>query len=365
MGERPPDVDTSALEAYLAAELDVAVTETEVLGDGLNRVVAVSTPDADRAYVVRRPNDARGEICPNDVRAEYHILERLAPTAVPAPTPVLLCEDGSVFGGPFLVATYLDGDIVPLGESLPARFQTADARRAVAVALVDALADIHAVDTAPFQGICTRFTPREQVDRTAALLDDATAGVDYEPAGLRGVADWLRANAPEDHATTLLHGDYRPGNVLLVGDDCPGVGGVLDWETAMLGDPLIDLGYLLLRWRDPGDPTPDIDAIAARYPDRADAIDDLRETNARGLAPFTARDGSPNREAVVERYESRTDRTFENERFHLAYAAFMLATVWTDLHCRQVAAGAASGGAPHAEYLGLLAELVIDGELRV
>ncbi|MCT9096744.1 phosphotransferase family protein [Haloarchaeobius sp. HME9146] len=360
MPESATPIDTTALEAFLADELGTTVTSTEVLADGLNLVIAVET-EQDR-YVVRRPNKLRETSYINDLRTEYEVMERLRDTPVPAPTPVLFYEDDAILGDSFLVLTALDGDPVPLGSDLPNRFQNPSARRRVGETLIDSLTEIHAVETAPFEGVCDHLRPRDQVDRCIRHLEAATAATGHEIPGVWDVAAWLQDHAPETGETTLIHGDFRPGNVLFSGTDEPEITGVLDWETAMLGDPLVELGYLLLRWRDEGDPTPPLDDLAARYPDH-DAIAHLRDVNENGLSPFTAEPGSPTRRELVARYEDRTGYAFENQRFYRALAPFMLVTVWEDLHRHRVEAGADSDWAPHIEHMTMLAEQVVDGSL--
>ncbi|WP_435363913.1 phosphotransferase family protein [Haloarchaeobius sp. DYHT-AS-18] len=360
MTDSTTSLDTTALETFLAGELDTTVTSTEVLADGLNLVIAVET-GRDR-YIVRRPNKLRETDYMNDVRTEYEVMERLRDTPIPAPGPVLFCEDDAILGDSFLVLTALDGDPVPLGADLPGRFQHPSARGRVGEVLIDTLAEIHAVDTAPFEGVCAHLRPREQVDRCIRHLEAATAATGHEIPGIWDVAAWLHDHAPDTGETTLVHGDFRPRNVLFSGTDEPSITGVLDWETAMLGDPLVELGYLLLRWRDAGDPTPSLDGIEARYPDH-DAIAHLRDVTENGLSPFTAKPGSPTRRDLVARYEDRTGHAFENQRFYRALAPFMLVTVWEDLHRHRVEAGVNSAWEPHIEHMALLAEQVVDGSL--
>lgn len=354
------EVDTSAVAAHVARQLDVDVTGVEVLSDGLNLNLVVSTASEGRAYVVRRPNKLRHTDLFLDLRREYRLLERLRDTPVPAPEPVLFCEDDAPLGGPFAVLTYLDGEVVPLGSDLPGRFQTPAARRRVAHLLVDTLAEVHAVGADRVDDVCDRVTPREQVEHELDRLETARDVTGHEVPVLDRVGEWLRQNAPESDPT-LVHGDYRPGNVLFAGDRAPTMGGVVDWEVALLGDPVGEVGYLLLRWRDEGDPTPSVDEIAARHPDAEDALATLRRRNEAGLAPFTAAPGSPSRRELLDRYERQAGRTVENWRFHLAHAAFSLAVVWADLHRERVAAGAASEWEPHVEYMAALADLIANG----
>ncbi|MCU4974153.1 phosphotransferase family protein [Halobacteria archaeon AArc-m2/3/4] len=358
------DIDIAALESYLSAELGVNAVETEVLHDGLNLSIAISTANAENAYVLRRPNKLRHTEAFNDLTGEYGVMERLEETPVPAPAPVLVCADESVIGDPFLVMTHIDGVSIPLGSHPPERFRNPDSRERLATRLIETLADLHSVDVEPFTDVCDRATPRDQLARSTARLEAATTVTGCDLPGLWDVAEWLERNAPSDSETALVHGDYRPSNVLFAGVDRPEIAGVLDWETAFLGDPLTELGYLLLRWRDDGDPTPPLDGLEARYSNEG-ALRELREINDHGLAPFTAEPGSPSRRELVDRYEDGTGFSFEHDRFYRALAAFMLATVWADLDRHQVEAGAEADRGPYIEYVSTIARSIVDGEFEL
>jgi len=212
--------------------------------------------------------------------------------------------------------------------------------------------------------VCDHVTAGEQVARAADRLAEVTHETGEQFPTLRRVGEWLRANAPEESETTLVHGDYRPGNILFAGAERPRITGVLDWESAKLGDPLTELAYLLLRWRDEGDPTPSLASIEDRYDNEA-MLQELREDNERGLAPFTARPGSPSREEFVSRYEKRTGIPYENDLFYRTYAAFSLAMVWADLHRHQLAAGEPSDYPPLVAYMAELADSIRRGEFAL
>ncbi len=364
MTEAGTDIDTAELETFLSSELDVGGVETEVVHDGLNLSIVISTPEDESAYVLRRPNKLRHTESFNELRQEYSVLQLLGETAVPAPEPVLICEDNPDIDDPFLVMTYLDGETIPLGSAPPERFRNTAARDRIATVLTDTLAEIHTVDAEQFADVCERQTTEAQVERVIDQLGNATRVTGHDPPALWDVADWLRDNVPSDTETALVHGDYRPSNVLFGGTDRPEITGVLDWETAFLGDPLTELGYLLLRWRDDGDPTPSLAGIRDRCSNE-DVIQDLNETNDRGLAPFTNEPGSPSRRDLIARYEDETGMPFENERFYRAFAAFTLATVWEDLHRHQIEAGAESDWEPYVDYMALIADSIASGEFRL
>lgn len=354
-------VPTDKLGRYVSERLGRDIADTELLNDGLNLVLALSTPNEEHAYVLRRPNKLRHTGLFNDLKQEYSLLEELRDTTVPTPIPVLFCNDDSILGDRFFVTTYLDGAAIPLGSDLPDRFRHPKARERLARRLIDTLAGIHSLDAETFEDVCDHHTPIDQVERATDRLDVVAQVTGREYTTLRDVADWLREHAPSDSQTTLVHGDFRPGNVLFTGTTKPEIAGVLDWETAMLGDPLTELGYLLLRWREEDDPTPSLDELEARYP-YEDTIQRLREANESGLAPFTGKPGSPTRRELVDRYEAATGCAFVSERFYRAHAAFMLATVWADLHRYRIEAGMDSNRAPRIDYMAMIADSVASGE---
>ncbi|WP_049969639.1 phosphotransferase family protein [Haladaptatus cibarius] len=355
------NIDFTHLESYLSAELGEAVTGTEVLRDGLNLSLAISTERDAKAYVLRHPNMLRHTSYINELEQEYEVMQRLRETTVRTPAPVLFCDDESILGDSFFVMTHLDGEAVPLGFDLPDRFRNAKSRARLADNLIDTLAELHSLAVEPFEGVCEQKTPRELVARTTDRLVASANATGHEPPELQSVAKWLRRNAPSKTETALVHGDFRPGNVLFAERNGPGIIGVLDWETAMCGDPRTDLGYLLLRWRDKDDPTPSLDELEARYSNE-DAIEQLRERNENGISPFTAKSGSPTRRELVTRYEDETGIQFENERFYRAHAAFSLAVVWEDFHRERIEAGEESDWEPYIDYMLMIAESIARGE---
>lgn len=356
-------MDAPELERHLSTVLDETVTGLEVLADGLNLVVAVATAETDAAYVLRRPNKLRESGLFVDLQTEFEVLGRLEPTAVPAPDPVLFCEEPPGLDGPCCLTTSLAGEPFPWAAALPERYRNADSRDRIATRTVETLAEVHAVDTEPFEGVCARCPPAEQVEYTAARVDAVTDATGHELPRLRRVGDRLGELVPTDTETTLVHGDFRPGNLLFSGGDDLRVTGVLDWETAMLGDPLTDLGYLLLDWRGGSAPWPSPDELDVD-PD-TEGMDRVRELHADGLTPFTTQAGSPSAAELVGRYEWLTGRTFEDGAFYRALGAFGLATVWADLHRHAVVAGETdpTETLPVVEYLALVAERIL-GDLE-
>jgi aminoglycoside phosphotransferase (APT) family kinase protein len=188
--------------------------------------------------IMRR--DPVGSVLDTDRRQEFDVLRALEPTAVRAPRVRWLDADGSALGRPSVVMLREEGlcDWFVLSGD-----RSLDDRVEIAHRFIDLLASIHTVD---WRGI-----------GLGASLDDpgsaaGLAAVDHWESELRRhqvephpelevVLSWLRANAPTAQATVLVHGDFKPGNALMQGDE---VHVMLDWETAHLGDPLEDVGWI-------------------------------------------------------------------------------------------------------------------------
>lgn len=370
-----------ALVTFLERELDESVHDVAVLHDGLNLAVAVTTPAGDPAYLLRRPTGMRDTEGFVDLETERAVLERLADTPVPAPEPVAFWPADTPLDGPVLACTYIEGTPVQFGDPLPAAYRTPAGRERFANRLVDALATLHDVDADRFADVCDRRPPSVQLSEVATRLDRTGRATGRETPVLREVLDRLRGRTPPEGPLAVIHGDFRPGNVVFAdgdrgvtddgspaGDDAsvPGeaddrvVAGVIDWETPSLGDPLVEVGYLLLLWPDPDDPSVPVEALADRHDDAA--LESVRALADDGFHPFATEPGSPDRRELLAAYGRDVDRFLEHERFYRALAAVLLAGVWEDLHRRRLAADEPSDFGALSDYVALRARAILDGE---
>ncbi|MFP4628988.1 MAG: phosphotransferase family protein [Halobacteriales archaeon] len=339
---------TAALDRYFRREFDTRVSAVELLHDGLNRNALVTTASGDR-LVVRRPTAVRDSPLFLDIEQEYRLLGRLHDGPLPVPEPIALCSDPNVLGERFAVLAHRPGRPVHTGERLPTPFRTPAARGALVESVIECLASVHETPVVRVRDVCPHLDPTAQVrialDRLAAV--ERTTDLDVDR--LEAVGNRLVELAPRSPAEAFVHGDFRTANLLFDASDDPTVTAVLDWETAMVGDPLTELGYLLVRWHDPSPPPVALDAMLASVDDAV--ASDVRRWHARGLDPFTAEAGSPDRRALITLYEAATGRTVVRPWYYLAHAGFMLATVWADLHRHRLARDEPSNWPVYVDYL--------------
>ena len=302
-------VDDEAFESYLTSEFGPAESfsvERHAKGHS-NETLFVTWGDRD--LVVRRPPPGETADTAHDVLREHRVVSALVDTDVPVPKTLRACDDEGVLGSDFYLMERADGNVLRAEE--PDRFANPNTRRRAGETLVDTLAAIHDVDYEAAGlgefGRPTGYTER-QVDRWTRQLEwafETTASVREVPE-IVTVGDWLADNVPPDHDETLVHGDFKLDNVMYGPGTPPEIVAVFDWELSTLGDPLADLGWLLLFWYDEGDPDPTMPEL---------------------MSTFTAREGYPTRAELVDRYERATGRTFEHERFYRTLAAYKMAAL--------------------------------------
>jgi aminoglycoside phosphotransferase (APT) family kinase protein len=261
--------------------------------------------------VLRRP--PLGPVPPkaHDMAREYRRLTALHPVFPLAPRTYALCDDPGVLGSVFYVMERRRGIVVRHEEPMPLVDQP-DARRRVSEALIDALADLHAVDVtrAPLadMGKPAGFVLRQIQGWSERWHKSRLTDIPEMDA----VAAWLVEHLPPDTtAPTVVHGDFKLDNLLLDPLDVGRVVAIFDWEMSALGDPLVDLGILLAYWA----PT--------APPGQRDA-----------LTTVTTRPGYLSKTALVERYAQRSGRDVSAIAFFETFALFKIAVVIQQIYFR-------------------------------
>lgn len=249
-------------------------------------------------WVLRRP--PRGAFLPtaHDVLREYRVLSALARTAVRAPRPVLACPDETVIGAPFYLMERVHGFVIR--DELPPGFGDPATRTPIGDELVDALAELHAVDWRAVGlegwGRPTGYLAR-QVKRWRGQLELATQFSRPLPDLVR-VGEWLAGHVPPDAAPTIVQGDYKLDNVAFDPNPPARLLAIFDWEMATIGDPLADLGYMTATYPEPGDDAGTLFTLAA----------------------VTTREGFPTRAELLDRYEDRSGRSMSELRWYQTLA---------------------------------------------
>ncbi|MFD9079101.1 phosphotransferase family protein [Streptomyces erythrochromogenes] len=265
--------------------------------------------DGTARWVVRRPPLGHVLATAHDMRREHRVISALHGTAVPVPEPVLLCEDEEVLGAPFYVMEYVDGVPYRTAGELAA-IGPERTRRAV-LALVDTLVELHAVDPEAV-GLGDFGRPEGFLDRQLRRWGkQLAASRGRELAGIDELHGALGRRLPDSPAPTVVHGDYRLDNVLIgaspSGTDT--IRAVLDWEMSTLGDPLTDLGLLVMYSSDLGLPASPVGTTSG--------------------AP-----GHPTPAELVERYAARSGRDTGAIAWYTAFAWFKLAVILEGIHYR-------------------------------
>ncbi|MDX2170660.1 MAG: phosphotransferase family protein [Deltaproteobacteria bacterium] len=264
-------------------------------------------------WVLRRP--PLGHVLPtaHDMAREYRVLAALADTDVPVARPLALCEDAAVNDMPFYVMEYRPG--VVLATAPPQGYADTPAqRRAVSLALVDTMVRLHAVDYRAVGlegfGHPEGYVER-QVRRWAQQWERSKTGPLPE---IDVLAERLRRALPSSPPPTIVHGDFRLGNLALDPHDPGRVIAVFDWEMATLGDPLADLGYTLIYWADPGD--------------------ELDAASIGSVSSFTMQDGYLRRAELVAEYARRSGRDPASIDFYQVLALYKLAIISEGIFAR-------------------------------
>jgi aminoglycoside phosphotransferase (APT) family kinase protein len=300
--------------------------EAERIGEGhSNFTFLVRRGDA--RVVVRRPPRPPLPPSAHDVLREARLLRALEATPVRVPRVLAVGDDESVLGVPFYVMEEVHGSVVTI--DVPDAIDTEEGRRRLSEELVDALVEVHAVDwracglegygkpTGYLERQLRRFTGLWEYNKTREI------------AVVEEVHDWLADNLPDSPEATIVHGDYRLGNVMVANQAPARLLAIFDWELSTIGDPLADVGYLTVTWAQADDPV---------------------DSSFASLSAATRQPGFMTREELTARYEERSDRSVSALNWYQALAMWKAAVFMEGNYKRYTL------GASDDEYLALFDE---------
>jgi aminoglycoside phosphotransferase (APT) family kinase protein len=310
--DRPPLLVRRPLEAYLdGCGLGNGPVEAEPVGEGHSNIT-YEIRRAGGRWILRRPPRPPLPPSAHDVLREARLLRALQRTAARVPKVLAVAEDPDVIGAPFYVMEVVEGAVATT--AVPAPLDAEPERRRMADELIDALAAIHAVDwrAAGLEGFGrpTGYLER-QLRRFTGLWEHNQT---RELPTLDRVTAWLAEHRPESTEATIVHGDYRLGNVMFAPRAPARLVAVFDWELATIGDPLADVGYLVASWAQPGDPDFEV-----------------------ALHDVTRQPGFPTREALIARYEQITGRSMSDVAWYTTLALWKSAIFLEGSYKRRLA----------------------------
>lgn len=309
----PPGLDLDALRGYLQPLVGglAGPLHAELIPGGRSNLTYVVS-DSRRTLVLRRPPLAHVLPTAHDMRREYTVQRALGLAGFPVPPLVALCSDESVIGAPFYVMEQVAGHVVRT--ALPAELpDTAQTRWRMSEALVATLVRLHSLDPDAIglegfgrpQGFLERQVRRWWQQWLASTTRDLPA--------MDRLHSWLETSLPAQGPAAIVHGDYRLDNVMFAPGDPSRIAAVLDWEMSTVGDPLCDLGLLLVYWAESED-----------------------EPAARGLhgRSVTCQPGFFRRSDLVGAYQAGTARDLSSLEWYVAFGTYKLAIIMEGIAAR-------------------------------
>jgi len=306
------ELDTAAVDAWLkprVSDLSGMPRVTQYSGGASNWTYRLEYESHD--LVLRRPPAGTKAKSAHDMGREYNVQKALRPVFPYVPEMIAYCDDVSVIGAPFYVMSRIPGIIprVRLPKGLTLDPQTA---RTLCLNLIDRLVELHRVDADKVGLSSMGKGPGYAKRQIEGWSERYVKARTWNVPGFKKVRDWLRVNAPEDVATCVIHNDFRLDNIVLDPEDSTRIIGILDWEMATLGDPLMDLGNSLAYWIQADDDF--IMRMMSRQP--------------------THLPGMLKRQEVVEYYCSRMGFKPENFVLYEVYGLFRLAVIVQQIYYR-------------------------------
>jgi aminoglycoside phosphotransferase (APT) family kinase protein len=325
--EHPPLVVRQPLERFLDERgLGSGPVELERIGEGHSNVTYLIRR-GDSRVVLRRPPRPPLPPSAHDVLREARLLRALEGTPARVPRVLATCDDESVLGAPFYLMEELHGSVITT--EIPGPLDTPGERRRIAEELVDALVEVHEVDWRACglegYGKPTGYLER-QLRRFTGLWEHNKT---RELPIVEEVGEWLGGNVPASPESTIVHGDYRLGNVMVANEAPARLIAIFDWELSTIGDPLADVGYLTVTWAEADDPA---------------------DISYSSLSAATRREGFLTRDELVARYEERSGRPVSMLGWYQALALWK-AAVFMEGNYKRFKAGATDD-----PYLGLFDE---------
>ena len=328
----PDGIEREAVEGWFARNVPAAAPplEFERISGGRSNLTFQVTDSNGSRWALRRPPLGKRLGSAHDMGREHRVIAGLQQSPVPVPPLAGFCEDESVNGAPFFVMDFVEGPILRTKADAEAAFEPPE-RRDIGLRVADTLVDLHSVvpDEVGLGELGRKqdYVAR-QLHRWAGQWEKSKT---RELPLVEDLHRRLEARIPEQGPATIVHGDYRLDNMIL------GSGGevaaVVDWELCTLGDPLADVGLLMVYWSQPGD------EFAPLFE-----------------APTLA-EGFPVRDELRDRYAEGSGRDLSELDFYVALGYWKLAIILEGVLARYAAGQYGKADEGYEEFAGVVARL--------
>lgn len=305
----PEGIDEAPVVSWLKRQVPALQGEVSfsLIVGGHSNLTFKCEDEAGNSYVLRRPPLGQVLESAHDMGREHKIIHALRDSDVPVPVTYGLCRDSHVNGADFYVMDYVDGLV--LNDSVASALVQDSDRRAIGLHVINILCNLHSLN---IDAVGLGDLGRKEAYLTRQLkrwTRQWEASKTHEVPEMEESCRILTETMPEQIGATIVHGDYRLGNMIVRGDK---VEAILDWELCTLGDPLADVGYILNNWVSPGEP----------------------EEQGEGDQSPTAAGGYPSREELVKIYEENTGRDLSGIDYYRAFSHWRLSAIGQGVYKR-------------------------------
>ena len=303
---------TNSLETYLRNAMDLPKTHLEILQfpSGYSNLTYL-LKFGKKELVLRRPPKGVKIKSGHDMGREFRILSGLNPIYKKVPKPFLFCEDQSIIGAPFYIMERMNG-VIFRGHTPKDQLPDSNQMRNLSEALVNTLVEIHSLDyhAAGLEnlGRPDGYIKRQIEGWTKRYINAKTD----ELKSLEKTYTWLNNNIPPEQKSAFIHNDFKYDNLIISQNKDFKIKGILDWEMATLGDPLMDLGTTLGYWIQESDP------------------DFLKENSMN----ITLVKGNLTRSQLVENYAQKSNIIMGNILFYYVFGLFKIAAIIQQIYFR-------------------------------
>ncbi len=305
------EINESRIKSFFSKELGTDPASIEIsqfAGGYSNLTFKIKT--SDKTYVLRRAPFGDKISKAHDMKREFNVLVALEKAGYPSiPKPILYNEDLEVIGAPFFVMSHIDGLI--LRNKLPKDLEiSAEEFSTLSRSSISCLVELHGLELQN-SGLADLGKPEGYVERQVTGWSERyfKAKTNQLPE-LEAAIAYLNENLPKSEAVAFIHNDFKYDNLILDPDDFSQIRGVLDWEMATVGDPMMDLGTTLAYWSEAGDPHI------------------LKNFNS------THHPGNMTRQEVIHFYSEKSGREPKNQAFYYVFGLVKVAVIAQQIYRR-------------------------------